>query len=112
LSWQIFYFKAPAKETRSDIWKDITVNNWFSETVIYIGMCWKSMLHINNLLGKTVVSAVGTYVGEVYDIDVDSSTWSVKSLHVKLSDKAIEALGLKKFSVEKALGFQQGWLRK
>lgn len=54
------------------------------------------MLHINNLVGKTVVSAIGTYVGEVYEIEIDPSTWSVKSLNVKLSDKAIEALGLKK----------------
>jgi sporulation protein YlmC with PRC-barrel domain len=54
------------------------------------------MLHINNLVGKTVVSAIGTYIGEVYEIEIDPSTWSVKSINVKLSDKAIEALGLKK----------------
>jgi sporulation protein YlmC with PRC-barrel domain len=59
-------------------------------------MCWKSMLHVNNLLGKTVVSAIDTYVGEVYDIAIDPSTWMVMSLQVKLSDKAIETLGLKK----------------
>lgn len=54
------------------------------------------MLHINNLLGKTVVSAIDTYVGEVYDIAIDPSTWTVTALQIKLSDKAIETLGLKK----------------
>ena len=61
------------------------------------------MLHINNLVGKTVISAVGTYVGEVYDIDVDPSTWAVRSLHVKLSDKAIEVLGLRKILRRKSV---------
>jgi len=64
------------------------------------------MLHINNLVGKTVISAIGTYVGEVYDIDVDPSTWVVKSLDVKLSDKAIEALGLKKILRRKSIRIQ------
>ncbi len=61
------------------------------------------MLHVNNFLGKTVVSAIGTYVGEVYDIDIDPLTWAVTSLHVKLSDRAIEALGLKKVLLRKSV---------
>lgn len=54
------------------------------------------ILKVNPNPSKTVVSAIGTYIGEVYEIEIDPSTWSVKSLNVKLSDKAIEALGLKK----------------
>ncbi len=61
------------------------------------------MLHINNLVGKTVISAIGTYVGEVYDIDIDPKTWAVKSLNVKLSDNAIEVLGFKKILRRKSV---------
>jgi hypothetical protein len=51
---------------------------------------------MNELLGKTVVSAVGTYVGEIYDIGVAPSTWALACLYVKLSNNAIKVLGLKK----------------
>ncbi len=61
------------------------------------------MLHVNNLLGKTVVSAIDTYVGEVYDIAIDPSTWRVMALQIKLSDKAIETLGLKKILRRKSV---------
>jgi sporulation protein YlmC with PRC-barrel domain len=54
------------------------------------------MIHMNELLCKTVVSAVGTYVGDVYDIGVAPSTWGLACLYVKLSDNAIKVLGLKK----------------
>ncbi len=54
------------------------------------------MIHINELVGKTVVSAIGTYVGEVYDIGIAPSTWMLEFLYVKLSDNAIKTLGLKK----------------
>ena len=54
------------------------------------------MINISDLLGKTIVSAVGTYVGEVYDIGVTPSNWALAFLYVKLSDNAIKTLGLKK----------------
>jgi|WetSurMetagenome_2_1015567.scaffolds.fasta_scaffold377160_1 sporulation protein YlmC with PRC-barrel domain len=54
------------------------------------------MIHTSDLIGKTIVSAAGTYVGEVYDIGVEQSTWTLSFLYVKLSDNAIKTLGLKK----------------
>jgi sporulation protein YlmC with PRC-barrel domain len=54
------------------------------------------MIHINEFLGKAVISAAGTYVGDVYDIGVAPSTWALAYLYVKLSDNAIKVLGLKK----------------
>jgi len=54
------------------------------------------MINIDELLGKTVIGAAGNYIGEVNNIDIDSNTWQITHLHVKLSDKAAKEFGLKK----------------
>lgn len=54
------------------------------------------MINIDDLLGKTVIGAAGNYIGEVNNIDIDSNTWQITHLHVKLSDKAAKEFGLKK----------------
>lgn len=47
-------------------------------------------------MGKTVIGAAGYYIGEVNDLGIDSKTWQVTHLHVKLSDKAAKEFGVKK----------------
>jgi sporulation protein YlmC with PRC-barrel domain len=54
------------------------------------------MMNIDELLGKTVIGAAGYYIGEVSNIDIESKTWQVTHLHIKLSDKAAKEFGLKK----------------
>jgi sporulation protein YlmC with PRC-barrel domain len=54
------------------------------------------MVSKDDLLGKTVIGATGNYIGDVSDIDIDSDTWKVTHLHVKLSDQAAKEFGVKK----------------
>jgi|GEM_PF-922761 Uncharacterized conserved protein len=54
------------------------------------------MLTVEELLGKTVIGAAGNYIGEVSNLNIDSRTWQVTHLHVKLSDKAAREFGVKK----------------
>ncbi len=50
----------------------------------------------NKLSGKFVICAGGFDLGEVNGIDIDTNTWQVTHLHVKLSKQASEDLGFKK----------------
>jgi sporulation protein YlmC with PRC-barrel domain len=46
-----------------------------------------------NLRGRTVVAADGQAIGEVAAMFVDTSTWTIISLQIKLSKAAAEQLG-------------------
>ena len=46
-----------------------------------------------NLRGRTVISADGQVVGAVTGLFVDSRTWRVESLQVKLEDAIADRLG-------------------
>jgi len=46
-----------------------------------------------NLRGRTVVAADGLATGEVATLFIDTSTWTVISLTIKLSKTAAEQLG-------------------
>jgi sporulation protein YlmC with PRC-barrel domain len=48
------------------------------------------------LSGKFVICAGGFDLGEVNGVDIDTDTWQVTHLHVKLSKQASEDLGFKK----------------
>jgi sporulation protein YlmC with PRC-barrel domain len=50
----------------------------------------------DKLSGKFVICAGGFDLGEVNGIDIDTDTWKVTHLHVKLSKQASENLGFKK----------------
>jgi sporulation protein YlmC with PRC-barrel domain len=54
------------------------------------------MLNIDNIMGKTVISANGSYIGEIYNIDIDPGTWQVTHLKVKLCSRVVRELGLKR----------------
>ncbi len=54
------------------------------------------MLHVNELLGKSVFDAHNKYIGEVTDLDIEKKTWLVSDLHIKLSDKCIKEFGVRK----------------
>jgi sporulation protein YlmC with PRC-barrel domain len=45
------------------------------------------------LRGRTVVAADGQAIGEVAAVFIDTSTWTVASLQIKLSKTAAEQLG-------------------
>jgi sporulation protein YlmC with PRC-barrel domain len=46
-----------------------------------------------NLRGRTVVAADGQAIGEVATLFIDTSTWTIASLKIKLSKTAAEQLG-------------------
>ena len=46
-----------------------------------------------NLRGRTVVAADGQATGEVAALFIDTSTWTIASLQIKLSKAAAEQLG-------------------
>ena len=46
-----------------------------------------------NLRGRTVVAADGQAIGEVAALFIDTSTWTIASLQIKLSKTAAERLG-------------------
>jgi len=46
-----------------------------------------------NLRGRTVVAADGQAIGEVAAVFIDTSTWTIASLQIKLSKTAAEQLG-------------------
>jgi sporulation protein YlmC with PRC-barrel domain len=50
----------------------------------------------NKLSGKFVICAGGFDLGEINGLDIDTKTWHVTNLHVKLSKSACEDLGFKK----------------
>ena len=54
------------------------------------------MVSIDKLSGKNVIGAGGSILGEVKGAEVNTSTWQVTHLQVKLSDQASEDLGFKK----------------
>ena len=53
-------------------------------------------MSFDKLSGKFVICAGGFDLGEVNGVDIDTNTWKVTHLHVKLSKQASENLGFKK----------------
>jgi sporulation protein YlmC with PRC-barrel domain len=54
------------------------------------------LVSIEELSGKFVICAGGFDLGEINGVEMDTSTWKVTHLHVKLSKAASEDLGFKK----------------
>ncbi len=54
------------------------------------------LVSIAKLSGKDVICKGGSILGEVKGAEVDSSTWQIPYLQVKLSSQASEELGFKK----------------
>ncbi|MCL5876608.1 MAG: PRC-barrel domain-containing protein [Candidatus Bathyarchaeota archaeon] len=54
------------------------------------------MVSVDSLSGKSVIGASGTILGEVKGTEVNTNTWQITHLHVKLSSIASETLGFKK----------------
>jgi sporulation protein YlmC with PRC-barrel domain len=57
---------------------------------------WFILISVEKLSGKSVIGASGIIVGEVTGAEVDTSTWQLTHLKVKLSNQASEDLGFKK----------------
>jgi len=54
------------------------------------------MVSFDKLSGKFVICAGGFDLGVVNGVDIDTNTWQVTHLHVKLSKSASEDLGFQK----------------
>lgn len=54
------------------------------------------MVSVDKLSGKCVFCAGGFNLGEVKGAEIDTTTWKVTHLQVKLSNQASEDLGFKK----------------
>jgi sporulation protein YlmC with PRC-barrel domain len=51
------------------------------------------LVSANAISGKKVIGMNGDAIGEVKDTEFDSSTWRIKSLLLRLTDKAATELG-------------------
>lgn len=54
------------------------------------------LVNVEKLAGKNVISQGGYILGEVKGADLNTSTWKLTHLRVKLSNQASEELGFKK----------------
>ncbi len=54
------------------------------------------MVSIDKISGKNVIGQGGADLGQVKGVEVNTNTWSITHLQVKLSSKASEQLGFKK----------------
>jgi sporulation protein YlmC with PRC-barrel domain len=54
------------------------------------------MINIEDVLGLQVVTSGAHIIGEVKGAQIDTETWSIKYLNVKLTGDAAESLGMKK----------------
>jgi Uncharacterized conserved protein len=56
----------------------------------------KFLVSIDSLSGKNVIGTGGTVIGEVKGAEVNTSSWQVTHLQVKLTSAASDTLGFKK----------------
>ncbi len=54
------------------------------------------MISFETLLGKQVIGTGGFIIGEVKGASIDTKTWQVPQIYVKLTDNAAVELGFKK----------------
>jgi sporulation protein YlmC with PRC-barrel domain len=62
------------------------------------------LVNVDELNGKNAISAGGIKIGEVVNAKVDTNTWQINHLHVKLSTIASETLDFKKPLPSSTLG--------
>jgi sporulation protein YlmC with PRC-barrel domain len=53
-------------------------------------------VNVDDLSGKNVIGTGGSIVGEVKGAEVNTNTWQITHLRVKLSGQASDSMGLKK----------------
>ena len=53
-------------------------------------------INFEEIIGLQVVTSGAKILGEVKGVKIDTSTWEVKFLNVKLTGEAAESLGMKK----------------
>jgi sporulation protein YlmC with PRC-barrel domain len=54
------------------------------------------LVGIDELLGKSVIGTWGYYIGEVIGLDIETITWKVTHLQLKLSNITAKEIGVKK----------------
>ena len=54
------------------------------------------MINFEEIVGLKVVTSGAHILGEVKGVRIDTATWAIKYLNVKLSGEAAETLGMKK----------------
>jgi sporulation protein YlmC with PRC-barrel domain len=54
------------------------------------------MINFEEILGLQVVTSGAHIIGEVKGVKIDTATWEIKYLNVKLTGDAAESLGMKK----------------
>jgi len=54
------------------------------------------LINLEKIIGLQVITGDAHTLGEVKGARIDTKTWEIKYLNVKLSDKAADRLGMKK----------------
>lgn len=61
------------------------------------------IIYGDHLHGRAVVDATGRVIGEVAEIIIDSNTWKVDAIQVKLRREAADAIGIHRGAFRTAL---------
>ncbi len=56
----------------------------------------KFLVNVSELSGKNVIEAGGKIIGEVVGAEVNTASWQITKLQIKLSSAVSETLGFKK----------------
>jgi sporulation protein YlmC with PRC-barrel domain len=56
----------------------------------------KILINFEEIIGLQLVTSGARIIGEVKGAKIDTSTWEIKFLNVKLTGEAAESLGMKK----------------
>jgi sporulation protein YlmC with PRC-barrel domain len=54
------------------------------------------MINVEDMMGLDVVTSGARIIGQVKGAKIDTTTWDIKFLNVKLTGEAAESLGMKK----------------
>jgi sporulation protein YlmC with PRC-barrel domain len=57
----------------------------------------KYLVSIDKIKGKKVIAKNGMMIGKVEDVEMDDTTWAVKTVDVKLEDNVAKLFGEKTF---------------
>lgn len=64
------------------------------------------LVGLDELLGKTLIGALGNYIGDISGVEIEPTSWKVTYLQVKLSRSAAKEIGIKKSSIHQVSEFQ------
>lgn len=63
----------------------------------------KNLVNIEKIKGKKVIAKNGMMIGKVEDVELNDSTWAIKTVDVKLEDNVAKLYGEKSGIMKKSI---------